>query len=120
MQTSIDFLRHIGHKVRVYIRCLSPKNTPLSELEARGMTYSDKLGKVRKSNINGYIDLQTGEFQCRYGTQYKPASDGWGHLEELNKQGYGIYFVVHYGGEKNNDITHGSTLFHESDRATLE
>jgi hypothetical protein len=120
MQTSIDFLRAIGHIDRVYIRCLSPKNTPQPELEARGMTYTDKTEKVRKSTVNGYIDLHTGIFYHRYGKDYKPVTDGWGHLLELNQQGYGIYFVVAHGGERNNDITHGSTLFHESDRATLE
>ena len=120
MKASTDFLNSIGHSERVYIRCLSPKNTPLTELEARGMTYTDKSGKVKKSTVNGYIDLQTSEFYRRYGTQYKPVIDGWGHLHELNQQGYGVYFVVGHGGERNNDITHGSTLFHESDRATLE
>jgi Protein of unknown function (DUF3987) len=115
-----DFLKAIGHTDRVYIRCLSPKNTPLPELEARGMTYSDKSGKVKKSTVNGYIDLLTGEFHRRYGQEYKAVIDGWGHLQELNQQGYGVYFVVGHGGEKNADITYSSTLFHESDRATLE
>jgi hypothetical protein len=68
MQTSIDFLKAIGHQDRVYIRCLSPKNTPQPELEARGMTYTDKnSGKGKKSKVNGYIDLQTGEFNSHYG-----------------------------------------------------
>lgn len=117
---SIDFLNSIGHTDKVYIRCLSPKNTPLSELEVRGMTYKDKSDKTKKSTVNGYIDLQTGELYRRYGKDYKPVIDGWGHLQELNRQGYGVYFVVGHGGERNNDITHSSTLFHESDRATLE
>lgn len=120
MKPSIDFLKAIGHIDRVYIRCLSPKKTPLPELEARGMTYTDKSGNVKKSTVNCYIDLQTGEFYRRYGKEHKPVIDGWGHLLELNHQGYGIYFVVAHGGERNNDITHGSCLFHESDRATLE
>ena len=120
MKPSIDFLKAIGHTDRVYIRCLSPKNTPQPELEAWGMTYTDKSGKVKKSTVNGYIDIQTGEFYRRYGKEYKPVTDGWGHLLELNQQGFGVYFVVGHGGEKNNDITHGSSLFHESDRATLE
>jgi Protein of unknown function (DUF3987) len=120
MKPSIDFLNAIGHTGRVYIRCLYPKNTPQPELESRGMTYTDKSGVVKKSTIKGYINLQTGEFYRRYGKEYKPNTDGWGHLQRLNQQGYGIYFVVHHGGEKNADITHGTTLFHESDRATLE
>jgi Protein of unknown function (DUF3987) len=120
MKPSIEFLKAIGHTDHVYIRCLSPKNTPLSELEARGMTYTDKSGQTKKSTVNGYIDLRTGEFHRRYGNTYKPVIDGWGHLLELNQQGYGVYFVVSHGGERNNDITHGTTLFHESDRATLE
>lgn len=120
MKACTDFFTAIGHTDRVYIRCLSPKNTPLPGLEARGMTYKDKSDTVKKSTVNGYIELQTGEFYRRYGKDYKPVIDGWGHLQELNKQGYGVYFVVGHGGEKNNDITHGSTLFHESDRATLE
>jgi hypothetical protein len=121
MKLSIDFLKAIGHTVRVYVRCLAPKNTPQPELEARGMTYTDKnSGKVKKSTVNGYIDLQTGEFHRRYGKDYKPVTDGWGYLLELNQQGYGVYFVVGHGGERNNEITHGSTLFHESDRAALE
>jgi Protein of unknown function (DUF3987) len=120
MQTQINFLKAIGHTDRVYVRCLSPKNTPLSELAALGMTYQDKSGQTKKSTVNGYIDLQTGEFYRRYGKDYKPNTDGWGHFLELNQQGYGIYFVVGHGGERNSDITHGSTLFHESDRATLE
>jgi hypothetical protein len=117
---SITFLKAIGHTDRVYIRCLSPKNTPLSELAARGMTYKDKSDKVKKSTVNGYIDLQTGTFYHRYGKDHKPATDGWGHLLELNQQGYGVYFVVGHGGERNIDIKHGSTLFHESDRASFE
>jgi hypothetical protein len=120
MKIPIDFLKAIGQTDRVYIRCLSPKNTPLPELATRGMTYTDKSSKVKKSTVNGYIDLQTGEFYRRYGKDYKPVTDGWGHLLELNQQGYGVYFVVGHGGERNNDITQGSTLFHESDRATLE
>jgi hypothetical protein len=120
MKPSIDFLKAIGHTDRVYVRCLSPKNTPLTELAARGMTYTDKSDKVKKSTVNGYIDSQTGEFYRRYGKDYKPVTDGWGHLLELNQQGYGVYYVVGHGGERNADITHGSTLFHESDRATLE
>jgi Protein of unknown function (DUF3987) len=121
MKPSIDFLKEIGHIDRVYIRCLSPKKTPLPVLEARGMTYTDKnSGEVKKSTVNGYIELQTGNFYRRYGKKYKPVIDGWGHLLELNQQGYGVYFVVGHGGERNADITHGSTLFHESDRATLD
>ena len=121
MQTSIDFLKAIGHTDRVYVRCLPPKNTPLPKLEARGMAYKDKnSGKVKKSPVNGYIDLQTCKFYRRYGTKNKPVTDGWGHLQELNQQGYGVYFVVGHGGERNNDITHGSTLFHESDRASFD
>jgi Protein of unknown function (DUF3987) len=120
MKLAIEFLKAIGHTDRIYIRCLSPKNTPLSELEARGMTYKDKSGKVWISTICGYIDLPTGEFYRRYGKEHKPVIDGWGHLLELNKQGYGVYFVVGHGGEKNDNITHTTTLFHESDRATLE
>ncbi len=120
MQTQINFLKAIGHIDRVYTRCLSPKNTPLSELEARGMTYTDKSGKVKKSTVNGYIEIKTGEFYRRYGKEYKPVTDGWGHLQELNQQGYGVYFVVGHGGEKNDNITHGSSLFHESDKATPE
>jgi Protein of unknown function (DUF3987) len=120
MKTSIDFLKSIGHSERVHIRCLAPKNTPLSELEARGMTYQDKSGQTKKSTVNGYIDPQTGELYRRYGKEYNPVTDGWGHLLELNQQGYGVYCVVGHGGERNSDITHGSTLFHESDRATLE
>jgi hypothetical protein len=120
MQKSIDLLKEIGHIDRVYIRCLSPKNTPQPELEAREMTYTDKSGKVKKSTVNGYIDLQTGKFYRRYGKEYKPVTDGWGYLLKLNQQGYGVYFVVGHGGERNNDITHGTALFHESDRATLE
>jgi hypothetical protein len=120
MKASIDFLKAIGKIDRAYIRCLSPKNTPLPELEARGTTFKDKAGKVCKSTIDGYIDLKTGEFYRRYGKKYNPVIDGWGHIQELNKQVYGVYFVVAHGGEKNNDITHGSNLFHESDRPTLE
>ena len=114
------FLRAIGHIDRVYVRCLSPKNTPLPELEARGMTWKDKAGKTQKSTVDGYIDLQTSEFYRRYGKNYKPATDGWGDLQKLNEQGYGIYFVVHHGGGSNADITRGTCLFHESDRATFE
>ena len=115
------FLRAIGHIDRVYVRCLSPKNTPLPELESRGMTYTSKKdGQVKKSTVDGYIDLQTSEFYHRYGKDYKPFTDGWGYLQKLNKQGYGIYFVVHHGGGSNADITHGTCLFHESDRATFE
>jgi hypothetical protein len=121
MKTSIDFLNSIGHSDKVYVRCLAPKHTPVPELEARGMTYKDKAtNQTKKSTVDGYIDLQTGELYRRYGKNYKPVTDGWGHLKELNHQGYGVYFVVGHGGERNNDITHGSTLFHESDRATLE
>ena len=119
MKVSSEFLKAIEHTDRVYVRCLSPKNTPLPELESRGMTYTDKSDKVWKSTIDGYINLQTGEFYRRYG-KGKPVIDGWGHLHEVNKQGYGVYFVVGHGGEKSADITHGTCLFHESDKATLE
>ena len=119
MKASTDFLKAIGRTDRVYIRCLVPKNTPMPELESRGMTYKDKSGQVKKSTVKGYIDLLTGKFHRRYGKDYKPIIDGWGHIKELNKQGYGIYFVVGHGGEKNDNITHTTTLFHESDRASL-
>jgi hypothetical protein len=120
MKLELDFLKAIGHTDKVYIRCLPPKNTPQPELEARGMTYEDKSGVVKKSVINGFIDLQTGVFSHRYGKEYKPFSDGWGCIQKLNRQGYGVYFVVGHGGERNAEITHGSVFFHESDRATLE
>jgi hypothetical protein len=121
MKPSIDFLKAIGHKDRVYIRCLVPKNTPIQELEPRGMAHRDKKsGQVKKSIVDGYIDLSTGEFHRRYGTDYKPIIDGWGHLKELNKQGYNIHFITNHGGEKNASITHATTLFHESDRASFE
>jgi hypothetical protein len=110
MQTQNSFIRAIGFTDRVYIRCLSPKNTPLPKLAARGMTYKDKSGQPKKSTITGYIDPQTGEFYRRYGTEYKPVTNGWRHLLELNQQGYGVYFVVGHGGERNSDITHGSVI----------
>ena len=118
---NIKFLKAIGHTERVYIRCLTPKkDTPMAELTKRGMTYKDKKDNVQKSIICGYIDLQTGEFHRRYGEKYKPITDGWGHLLALNKQGYGVYFVVAHGGDKNNDITHGTALHQESDHTSLE
>jgi hypothetical protein len=121
MKQSIDFLKAIEHIDRVYIRCLVPKNIPISELEPRGMGYKDKKsGQAKKSTVDGYIDLLTGEFSQRYGKDYKPIIDGWEYLKELNRQGYNIYFVVGHGGEKNENITHVTTLFHESDRASLE
>jgi Protein of unknown function (DUF3987) len=120
MQTATEFLKAIGHKDRAHIRGIVSKNTPISELESRGMTYKDKSGQVKKSTVDGYIDLLTDEFHLRYGQDYKPIIDGWKYLRELNKQGYGIYFVVGHGGEKNKNITHGTALFHESDRASLE
>jgi hypothetical protein len=120
MKLAIEFLKGIGHTDKVYIRCLPPKNTPQPELEARGMTYQDKSGVVKKSVINGFIDLQTGVFSRRYGDKYKPVSDGWSCIQTLNKQGYGVYFVVGHGGERNAEISHGSVLFHESDRASLK
>jgi Protein of unknown function (DUF3987) len=122
MKSTISFLQGIGHKNRVYIRCLPPKNIPLPELQARGMTYTNKDGEIKRSIIKGYISLDSGEFCQIYGEKDKPKSfqDGWGYLKLLNQQGYGIYFVVHHGGEKNTQITHGSTLFHESDRASFE
>jgi hypothetical protein len=120
MKLAIEFLKAIGHTDKVYIRCLPPKNTPQPELEARGMTYQDKSGVVKKSVINGFIDLRTGVFNRRYGDKYKPVSDGWSCIQTLNKQGYGVYFVVGHGGERNAEISHGSVLFHESDRASLK
>jgi hypothetical protein len=118
----LEFLKAIGKDNDVFIRCLAPKDTPMSEQEKRGMTYKHKEnGKVSKSTVKGVIKLNTGEFTPRYGDKSgKPVTDGWGHLEGLNKQGYGIYFVVWSGGEKNEDIRWGDTLFHESDTATLE
>jgi Protein of unknown function (DUF3987) len=121
MKAYTDFLNAIGHKDRVYVRCLVPKNTPIQELELLGMAHRDKKsGQVKKSIVDGYIDLSTGEFHRRYGKDYKPIIDGWGHLKELNKQGYNIHFIVNHGGEKNASITHATTLFHESDRASFE
>jgi hypothetical protein len=120
MEASINFLKAIGHTDRVYIRGLSPKNTPLSVLEEMGMTWKDKAGKLQKSTVDGFIDLQTGVFHRRYGKEYKPVTDGWGHLTGVNQQGYGVYFVVAHGGRKNADITHSTARFHESDRPTLE
>jgi Protein of unknown function (DUF3987) len=118
---TIKFLRSIGHAERVYIRCLTPKLTPQTELQARGLTYTNnKTGEIKKSTVEGYINLASGEFFHKYGKQYKPVTDGWGHLKNLNYQGYGVYFIVHHGGYKNSEITHGSTLFHESDRLTID
>ena len=114
------FLSTIGHTDPVYIRCLTPKLTPIPELNARGMTWTTKDGEIKKSTIEGYISLDNGEFSQKYGDKYESITDGWGHLESLNRQGYGVYFVVHHGGVKNSEITHGSTLFHESDRASFD
>jgi Protein of unknown function (DUF3987) len=122
MKSTTDFLKAIGHKDRVYIRCLPPKNIPLPELQVRGMTYPNKDGEIKRSIIQGYINLDSGEFCQIYGDKHQPKSfpDGWGYFDALNGQGYGIYFVVHHGGDKNSQITHGSALFHESDRASFE
>jgi Protein of unknown function (DUF3987) len=122
MKSTINFLKAIGHKDRVYIRCLPPKNIPLPELQVRGMTYTNKDGEIKRSIIQGYINLDSGEFCQIYGDKQKHNlfPDGWGNLDALNKKGYGIYFVVHHGGDKNSQITYGSTLFHESDRASFE
>jgi Protein of unknown function (DUF3987) len=122
MKASIDFLNAIGHTDRVYILCLPPKNIPLPELQVIKMTYITKDGKIKRSLVQGYISLDNGEFCQIYGDKPKPKScpDGWGYLTTLNKQGYGIYFLVHHGGNTNSQITHGSTLFHESDRASFE
>ncbi len=51
--------------------------------------------------------------------KYQPVTDGWGQLDRLNQQGYGIYFVVNHGGDKNHEISGGSCLYHESDRSSL-
>ena len=117
---AIKFLQAIGHTDRAFIRCLTPKKTPIAVLQSRGMTYTAKDGSVEKSVIEGYIDLKSGELHQRYGKNYKLVTDGWGYIVSLNEQGYGIYFVVHHGGVKNSQITHGSALFHESDRASFD
>lgn len=119
MKASTDFLQAIGHTEKVFIRCLSPKNTPTPELQARGMTWVTKEGAVNKCTIDGYIELQSGQFHQKYGDKYKPVTDGWGQLHRLNQQGYGIYFVVGHGGRKASEITHGWNLFHESDSASI-
>jgi hypothetical protein len=75
MRASIKFLKAIGHTDKVYICCLSPKNTPLTGLEARGMIYKDKSNKVKKSTVNGYIDLQTGVSYRRYRQNAQKASE---------------------------------------------
>jgi hypothetical protein len=121
MFTSTNFFKDIGHTDRVYVRCLCPKNAPTPELQARGMTYTDKnTGEIKKSIISGYIDLGSGEFFQKYGKEYKSISNGWGQLEAWNKQGYGVYYVVHHGGSENSEIIHGTALFHESDRASFD
>ena len=120
MQIPTQFLCSIGHTERVYVRCLSPKNTPIAVLQSRGMTYTAKDGLVKKSVIEGYIDLKSGELHQRYGKDYKSVVDGWKHLLNINKQGYGIYYVVGHGGVENSDITHGTTLFHESDKLSID
>lgn len=116
----VNFLQAIGHSDRVYIRCLPPKNSPLLEIETRGMTYTNKEGEIKISVVRGYINLENGEFSQQRRDRDVVIPDGWGYLKSLNQQGYGIYFATHHGGGRNDQITHGSALFHESDRASFE
>jgi hypothetical protein len=120
--TLTNFLPSLGHTERVYIRCLLPKGMPLDVAESLGMTFRDKDGKLAPLPISGILDLKAGSFTRTYKSgRSENIADGWGYLQTLNQQGYGVYFVAHHGtGFKAENITHGATLFHESDRLSID
>jgi DNA polymerase, archaea type len=117
-----NFLNALGHTERIYIRCLLPPRLPLDVAETLGMSFKTKDDKLAPLPISGVLDLKSGAFARTYKSgRSEHIADGMGHLQTLNQQGYGVYFVPHHGnGFKAADITHGVCLFHESDRLSLE
>lgn len=106
---------------RIYIRCIPAKNIPSDKLLELGLGYKKKDSEaVIKKTIKGYIEWDDEEedyifYENRY--NQKPQKHPWGiqKLEELNKKGYGIYFVVGQGGDNDEDIIKVDTLFYECD-----
>jgi hypothetical protein len=106
---------------RIYIRCIPAKNIPSDKLLELGLGYKKKDSEaVIKKTIKGYIEWDDEEedyifYENRY--NQKPQKHPWGiqKLEELNKKGYGTYFVVGQGGDNDEDIIKVDTLFYECD-----
>jgi hypothetical protein len=117
-----NFLTALGHSEQVYIRCLVPKGLPLEVAESLGMAFRDKDDKLIPLPISGILDLKTSSFARTYSNgRSEHIADGLGYLQTLNQQSYGVYFVPHHGtGFRAENITHGTCLFHESDRLSLE
>jgi DNA polymerase, archaea type len=117
-----NFLTSLGRTERVDIRCLLPKRLPLEVAESLGMAFRYKDDKLVCLPISGSIDLKSEAFTRTYSNgKTELIADGLGYLQTLNQQGYGVYFVPHHGtGFKAADITHGTTLFHESDRLSID
>lgn len=117
-----NFLTALCGLERVYIRFLLPKGMPLEIAESLGMAFRDKDHKLIPLTVSGGLDLKSGIFTRTYSNgRSEHIADGLGYLQTLNQQGYGVYFVPHHGnGFKAENISHGTCLFHESDRLSVE
>jgi DNA polymerase, archaea type len=119
--TVYKFALTLGHTLAIGIRCLVPKKMPIDLAESLGMTFRDDKNKPVALPISGWLSLESGAFKRIYSSgRNESITDGLGYLQTLNQQGYGVYWLPHHGtGFKAKDISHGTALFHESDRASL-
>lgn len=112
-------------KDRVYVRCLTAKNIPDDKLLELGLAYEkndpnkDKKVVIKKT-VTGYLEWDDEEEDYTFYQKHYTGKDikhPWGiqKLKELNKQGYGIYFVVGQGGDNDGNIVKVDTLFYECD-----
>lgn len=93
----------------VHIRLFKPKHIPDTKARALGILYPRK---GRLTQVNG-----TYEYTTNGGKTY---TDGLAYLHELNRQGYGVYFVPNPGGDKDSQITKAQCLWYECDDLPLD
>jgi Protein of unknown function (DUF3987) len=128
-----EFLAAIGHIGKVFIRCLLPKDLDSATAHSLGEKAKDgnynplayrKDGQLHKASHQGILDLADFSYQPvkTDGTpRGKQVKNGLAELQNFNRLGFGIYFVANdSNGFKVDEATAGLTLFHESDRATID
>ncbi|MEN8443710.1 MAG: AAA family ATPase [Cyanobacteria bacterium J06555_13] len=107
---------------RLYVRALLPKNLSNELALKQNLKFEiEEHGKKRliPNTRRGYLTVGSWEFtHIRKGKEPAVHADGLKKLTELNQEGRGIYFVVHPGGERDNEITQARSLFWENDDKT--
>jgi hypothetical protein len=115
---------------RVDVRLIVPKKMPLDVALARGLAWKDGSGRISPIAITGHFNLGDNTFYRTFyypsdpkkcpdpslaGTLKKTEAFKISQLDNWNRRGYGVYFIVNPGGRSDADITKAKNLYYECD-----